>query len=419
MDILTNWRLGRLRFDLFNQNKIKPRYMTIIERQLDRIRRALWYALAMAFRTIVPIKKGRIICWSFYNKQYSCNPMYITGYILEHNLSMFELVWAFNSNVDVSKLDKRIVVVNTHTFKYLYYLYSSQFVITNSRNDRFGNYFHKKHGQKYIQTWHGSTPIKMIEKDAEVELGHVYVRGAKTDSKMCDLMLSNSKWFSNLIKSSFWYDGEILENGIPRNDIFFDKEKIQSIKDSIYSQYNISSDAKIILYAPTFRSDNDPSYFELDWGTIIPELEKKFNSKVVIFLRLHPNSLGNVGISTLLSRGDVINLCYYPDMQELLCVMNILITDYSSTMFESILLDKICFLYANDYSSYNRKFYFDLKELPFSFSKTEEELIENIRIFNEDDYRKETKAYSENILNVYDNGLASQNVVNWMVNEMK
>lgn len=391
--------------------------MNKFELQINRAKRAIWYVIAMVFRTFIPIKKGRVIMWSYYNKQYSCNPMYITEYILEHCSKQFDIVWAFNPNVNVSKLDSRIRIVYTHTLKYLYYLYSAQFVITNSRNDRYGDFFYKKNGQKYIMTWHGSTPLKKIEGDAQSELGKSYVRAAKVDSKMCDLMISNSKWFTNLIHKSFWYDGAILENGVPRNDIFFDKDKINRINKRIRDKYNIDDSAKIILYAPTFRSDNNPLHFKLNWDRILPEFEKKFNTKVVLFLRLHPNSLDNVDLTELTSRTDVINMCFYPDMQELLCIMDILITDYSSTMFESMILNKICFLYADDIETYDRHFYFELDKLPFSLSKNEDELVSNIKKFSSSNYFQNVSLFSKNYMCFYDEGHATESVVKWMLSQ--
>lgn len=374
----------------------------------------------MVFRAFVPIKKGRVMCWAYSFRQYSCNPKYITEYILDNGLTHFELVWAFNKGVDVSKLDKRIIVTYNQTFRFLYYMYSSEFIITNSRNDRFGDYFYKKKGQKYVMTWHGSTPIKMIEKDAEVELGPVYVRRAKMDSAICDLMLSNSKWYTNLIRSSFWYDGEILETGIPRNDIFFDEKKKAEIKERILRNYGISPDKKIVMYAPTFRSDNDPRHFSLNWDRIIPSLKKALDSDIVLFIRLHPNSIDHIDVDSIVDNESIYNMCFYHDMQELLCITDVLITDYSSTMFEIALLDKVCFLYADDINTYNRNFYFDLRNLPFPFAETEEMLIDNILSFNSELYHKAQRSYNEGVLCTKENGHATENVVNWMViNSMK
>ena len=78
-----------------------------------------------------------------------------------------------------------------------------------------------KKNQKYIMTWHGDKPLKKIEMDAREDLGSNYIRMMKHDSSYCDLFLSGCKYLSNLYRSSFLYDGEILEKGLPRNDVFF------------------------------------------------------------------------------------------------------------------------------------------------------------------------------------------------------
>lgn len=68
-------------------------------------------------------------------------------------------------------------------------------------------------------TWHSSMGIKKVEKDGNLDAEYIEI--AKSDSRMCDLILSGCKFRSNVIRSGFWYDGEILEKGTPRNDMLF------------------------------------------------------------------------------------------------------------------------------------------------------------------------------------------------------
>ena len=82
-------------------------------------------------------------------------------------------------------------------------------------------------------------------------------------------------------------------------------------------------------------------------------------------LRLHPTLLGIVDTQDLISEDFVRNASCYESIQELLVASDILITDYSSTMFEFALLKKPCFLYTPDAKSYDRGFYFPIEDLPF------------------------------------------------------
>lgn len=387
----------------------------VVSVYLDRIRRCGWLVLSFIIRYFVKIEKGRVCCWAYSFKQYGCSPRYITEYILDECPEMFDIYWVFNKGVDIQDMDDRIHIVYNKTLRFLVKVYSSEFVITNSRNDLFGNFFIKKKRQIYIQTWHGSFPLKKIEKDAEIELGPIYVRRAKADSRICNLMLSNSDFFTNLIRKSFWYDGEILQKGIPRNDIFFNKEKTISLRREISLKNGLNpNETFFVLYAPTFRNDGKSDHFKLNWSVIIDLFEKKFQKDVRLFLRLHPNSLGLIDLKSLIKDNRIINMCYYPDMQELLCVADILITDYSSSMFDIALLNKPCFLYADDVNSYDRGLYFNLKKLPFAFADNEDKLLQNIKNFNIESYLLNLNRFKNDVMKVCEDGHASESVVNWM-----
>ena len=383
----------------------------------SRISRLCWFLLAVIMRLFVKVVKGRIVCWSFNGMQYSCNPRYISQYLLDKNLDNGELYWVLSEQAGHEGLNSRINVVRPHTINYIYVLYSSEFVITNCRTSRFVDFFIKKKGQKYIMTWHGPIPLKKIEKDAEDKLPGMYIKNAKRDSKMCDLMLSNSRFYTDIIKSAFYYDGEILEKGMPRNDIFFEENTKKTLRNHLLGKLNVPEETTIILYAPTFRSNDKSDIYRIDWQAILDEYRKKTARKACIFLRLHPNSLGVIDIDSLVNGEDVYNLCFYPDMQELLLVSDILITDYSSTMFEMCLQQKPCFLYTPDLDYYDRGFYFDLASLPFPLSRTEEELKHEILNFRNEVYQLKIDKFNKEYLANYDDGHACQALYDWMKNK--
>lgn len=99
----------------------------------------------------------------------------------------------------------------------------------------------------------------------------------------------------------------------------------------------------------------------------------------------------------------------YPDMQELLCATDILITDYSSCMWDFSLMYKPCFIYANDLEEYKieRNFHTPIKEWPFPLSINNDELIKNINDFDNNKYIKKVKEHHEK-LGSYENGQASK-----------
>ena len=145
----------------------------------SRIPRLFWYLIAMLLRPFIPIVKGRVICWSFNGMQYSCSPRYITQYLVDNNLDNGNMYWVLVEQANIEGLNKRVHVVRPHTLKYIYILYSSEFVITNCRTNKFVDFFTKKKDQKYIMTWHGPIPLKKIEKDAADKLPRKYIYNIK------------------------------------------------------------------------------------------------------------------------------------------------------------------------------------------------------------------------------------------------
>ena len=383
----------------------------------NRLSRLFWFVIAMTIRPFVTIKKKQLICWSYYGTQYSCNPRYLTEHILENHIDDFQIYWVLSKMVKTSGIDKRVHIVHPHSLKYILKLYSSEFVITNCRTNQYVDFFKKKRHQKYIMTWHGTTPLKKIEKDAGDDLPVKYQKNAIRDSKMCDLMLSNCKYFSDIIRRAFWYNGEILERGIPRNDIYFDINKYSTLIKKIFKDNHILENTLILLYAPTFRNDNCSSHFKINWNSMACALEEKTKKPVRILLRLHPNSIGVVNVNELLADPNVIDMCSYPDMQELLLVSDMLITDYSSTMFEMGLQRKPCILYTPDLTTYDRDFYFDIHSLPFPLAETEDELRKLIVDFDNDKYQSQLVEFNDGHLKIYDSGHASEAVCEWMKNK--
>ncbi len=381
---------------------------------LNRIGKVFGNIFSLIIRCFTRVHKGRMMCWAYTFKQYSCNPRYLTEYLLENNTE-FEIFWVFRGNVDTSGVDKRIKCVRYKSLRYFLLVNTAEFFITNARTDPYRIYWHKRKGQKYVMLWHGGVALKRIEKDAEDQLSYSYLKKAKIDSKVCDLMVSGCRFQTSLLKEKFWYDGEILERGIPRNDVFFDKVRHPEMKERICHKYGISPDSRIVLYAPTFRRNKSIEPYRIDWSRVVPELRKIYGTeKISILLRLHPNLIGKADASSLINDESVIDVTRYHDMQELLCVSDLLITDYSSSMFDITMLKKPCMLYATDIEKYNRGYYFDFAELPFPLARNEEELIGNIRTFDSAAYDESVESFFEKHIGLCEDGNASKAIAGWL-----
>ena len=382
---------------------------------LNRFVKVFGNLFSLACGSFTQVKKGRVMCWAYNFKQYSCNPRYLTEYLLKNNPE-FEIYWVFRKKVDISGIDSRIKCVRFRSLEYYKLVNSAEFFITNSRTDPYRIYWHKRPGQKYLMLWHGGVALKKIEKDAEEKLGYSYVQKSKIDSKVCDLMTSSCRYQTDLMENKFWYSGEILKKGIPRNDIFFDMEQRASLNAKVRKLYSISSSDKIVMYAPRFRRGNDLSPYSINWDKVIPELEKVFGGvQVRVLVRLHPNLIGKVDTSGLVAYEKVTDATLYHDMQELLCVSDMLITDYSSAMFDFAMLERPCLLYATDIEKYDRGYYFRFDELPFPLARTQEELLSNLASFDRSEYDNRVTTFFDTNIGIYDDGHASEAIAEWMI----
>lgn len=335
---------------------------------------------------LLQINKEKIVFSNFDGRGYGCNPKYITEELLRRGVHC-KIIWlsdapaeTFPDNVQVKKWNKILRIFEWSTAK----------IIVN--NVRMGKYFdkgfHKKNSQIYIQTWHGSMGIKKMEADCK-HLTSKYIKRSQLDSSKIDYLLSNSTWLSEKYRSSFFYSGEIIEEGSPRNDLFFSanrKETANKIKQLL----GISSASKVALYAPTFRDGNSNRQITVNLQNLKHALENKFGGDWKIALRPHPNQPLNIN-----EENEAINVAHYPDPQELLLIADCLITDYSSAAYDFMLLRRPVFLFVPDYDNYlcTRGLYYPLAETPFSISKNNAELSKNIESFNQADYTLKVNSF--------------------------
>ena len=359
-----------------------------------------WYKYIGFFFRLLPIKNNRIVVQNFFGKGYGDSPKYIVNELLNQKENI-EIIWLVKET-KYSDIPKEIKQIKRGSILELYYLSTSKIWIDNSRKH---NGVTKRKNQIYIQTWHGGIGLKKVEKDAGNLLSSNYIKSAKNDSKMIDYLLSNSKLLSNLYRKSFWYNGKILEIGFPRSDVLFLKNT-KNIKNNL-KKYKIDNDSKIILYCPTFRNESY-DYLNFDCNKLINELEVKYNQNYTLLIKLHPNvkkqSLNN-------NSGKVINVSDYSDINELLLITDILITDYSSTAFDYLKFNKPIYLYAPDYDEYTKErgFAMEYDKLPFSISYNSNQLIKNIVNNNYKEHMEDLREFKIK-LGSFDNGNASKKI---------
>ncbi|MDE7019194.1 MAG: CDP-glycerol glycerophosphotransferase family protein, partial [Lachnospiraceae bacterium] len=209
---------------------------------------------------------------------------------------------------------------------------------------------------------------------------------SKHDSDMIDYVLSNSKWYDETLPTGMIYHGEILRTGSPRCDILVNDRS--EVKKKLRQQYQMPDDAKILMYAPTFRGGNQQTTRSIavkqgfpDYKRLIIALERRFGGKWYLFLRLHPQLVvrnldkdmmekgGNVStVDKNAVENKIIDVSRVDDMYELLAGCDAFMTDYSSAAFDAAVMKIPVFLYVDDYKEYEEergKLLWDLRRLPF------------------------------------------------------
>lgn len=367
-----------------------------------RIKRRLFWKLF----SFLPKSRDKVVLQSYYGRGYSDSPKAIANELLKRG--GYRLYWVVNSEAAAKTLPDGITPIFIDTLSSIRHLCTAGFWIDNCRKYSFTQ---KGKGQYYIQSWHGF-PLKRIEKDAGDALPPDYILSAKKDSAMCNLFLSDSSFLTDIYHSAFWYDGEVLESGLPRNDILVNGDEAAVKK--VYEAYRLDRHTKIILYAPTFRKGMGLEVYDLDYEAVKKAAESKFGGKWVILAKLHPNIAAKAAELGLEKQG-VINASDYSDIQELYLVSGCMVTDYSSVMFDFMMTNKPCFLYVNDLQSYrdDRNFYFDMALLPFSLAEDNAQLRENIRDFDTQEQLRRVSEFCEKF-GINESGQSAERAVDKM-----
>lgn len=378
------------------------------------IKSIILYGLIRIIVIVIPIKKNRYFCISMNGNSYGDNVKCLSDSII-NTKSNAEIIWAFAKgfNPNIKSKEKK---VRLFTLKYYYYILTSKYILNNGSLGLI--HLIKRKGQVCINTWHG-TALKRIGIDifSTQKQGILYrffnFNYVKYNSEVTDIFLSGSRFMTDIIRNKLLFDKDIYEIGTPRNDIFFHNRA--DIVEKVRKYYNISEGKKIILYAPTFRVDKSFIWYDVDLKKIKKEIENKYGGNYDLMVRLHPSLIYKDQEFSALFPNDVINVSLYPDMQELLYTVDVLITDYSSSMFDFMYTERLVILYVPDRKIYNRGYYINIDSLPFIILNNNAEIHEKIQNFNMIIYKDDIQRFIKSIGSVED-GKASISLLNILDN---
>ncbi len=343
----------------------------------QRIRKYCYFpVMKIAYKflkNLIPTKKNLIIFESGLGKQIADSPKAIYNEIVNRKLP-YRKIWIYNKKESFS--DPNTKVVKRLSVKYYYYLARAKYWVNNQN---FPTYIEKPSQTIYVQTWHGTPLKKMLHDNEYFRLNKKeYVKKVSKAIDNWDFLISPSPYASEIFKSAFQYEKEVVEIGYPRNDIFYESN-IDNLKREIRRKVGISSPKKVILYAPTFR-DEDPGKFILHLN--LKRMKEDLGNEYIILLRTHVVINEKIVIDNEIA-DFAMDVSLYTDVQELMLISDILITDYSSVMFDFVNTNKPVLFFTYDLKEYRDKyrgFYFDFEvEAPGPLLKNTEEIIASVQ----------------------------------------
>lgn len=306
------------------------------------------------------IDQELIVFESFLGRSCNDNPKAIYDYMKDRYPNM-KYVWIVDkkSNLEIDG----VRTVNRMSFKYFVLIAKTKYIVNNSRMP---NFFEKREEQVYLQTWHG-TPLKKLVFDMENNVmpgtnKEKYLKNFSNEVENWSYLVSPNSYSTKIFKSAFKYDGEILEYGYPRNERLH--KVTEEDRTMLRAKFGISKEDKAILYTPTYRDNNNKGRgsYNQDMMLDLELLNKQPNLKVL--MRTHYLISEQLNLDMY---ENIIDVSDEKDINNLFVISDALLNDYSSTMFDYLVLDKPLLLFPYDLEEYKndiRGFYMEYSDLP-------------------------------------------------------
>jgi len=328
-------------------------------------------------RAFYPIQARRplreaVLFVSWKGKQCTDNPRAIAAELRRRGDDR-EHIWVVTDYAADVPPGSRVVLSGTE--EYFEALARCRYIVSN---DDMQPEFRKRDGQIYLQTWHG-TPLKKIGFDIgkpQFASGTAYFDHLAADVAKWDLLLSQNPFSTPILRRAFRFGGEICEYGYPRNDALSRGcESAARLRERLC----LPNGKRVVLYAPTWR-DNQyyaSGRYRFDLRLDLDRAAQSLGRDHVLLIRGHHHLASDVRAG---SRPDFArNVTGYPDITDLLAITDVLITDYSSVMFDFAVTGRPMLFFTYDLASYRDKlrgFYFDFEaEAPGPLLATSAEVL--------------------------------------------
>ena len=349
---------------------------------------------------------------SYNGKQFSDSPRAMYEELVRRGLDL-EHLWAVRDDQVV--LPPELKPVRMWGTEWFEALATCRYIVTNAH---LPEWVERRPGQVIVQTWHG-TMLKKIGHDIEtLHFDREYQNRIALEAKNWSLVVSSNRFSTPILKRAFSFDGEILEAGYPRNDYLYSPDR-DEIARRTKEKLGLPEGKKVILYAPTWRDDlsHSAGQYKFDLRVDLEDARRRLGDDHVLLIRRHSNVVDAVPGA---GNGFVWDVSEYPDIADLYLAADLMITDYSSVMFDYAHLKRPMLFFTYDLEHYRdtlRGFYFDFeKDSPGPLIRTSEELVTAIR--NIDRVMEEYKERYDRFQHLFcdlDDGHASERVVDRML----
>ncbi|MEU0162096.1 CDP-glycerol glycerophosphotransferase family protein [Streptomyces sp. NPDC006261] len=357
--------------------------------------------------------RNAVLYQSFEGKQFSDSPRSVYEELVRRGVEV-EHIWTQDAGLPEMPPEARVVAWGSR--EWYEALARSRYVVVNTA---IGDWFVTRPGQRVVQTWHG-TPLKKVGKDllSSPQANPAYIAGLPHSYRQFDFVVSPNAHTTEIMRRAYSIEGEMLESGYPRNDVFHAPDR-EARAARVRERLGLPEGKKVVLYAPTWREDqrHASKLYKLDLRIDLAAAQAELGDDHVLLFRKHSSVHGNVPGA---GRGFVWDVTRYPDIADLYLVADVLITDYSSALFDFAHSDKPMLFFTYDLEHYRdtlRGLYFDFTtRAPGPLLETSEELVKALRDIGavETDYREKYAQFKKDFCEPGD-GLATARVVDRML----
>lgn len=343
---------------------------------------------------IFPIKNNRVFMINNLSHKYSDNPKYVAEYLLKKYRGKFEIIISVKHPEKYGYLkEKELKVVGFNSFMYFFYAITSKVFLTNSGGF---SYIPMRKSQIVINTHHGGGAYKKVGRYM-YEDTPLFRKDLKLSADSTTRFLSTCRKFTEVLSDSFLISKEkFWEIGMPRNDILINHD--EEFKMKIRKNLGLNDNEYLVLFAPTYRKPDDDYFndsvaisYGIDCERVCKALTKRFGGQWKFAFRFHPCVVNR----HLLPDGDIMDLSDYEEMQELLIAADVMINDFSSSMWDFMLTGKPSFMFAVDMEHYiaTTEVETPVEEWPFPKAVNNDELEKNILEFDENKYKADCERH--------------------------